>query len=153
MRRKTVVASFIFQALLICVSAALIESRFVPGNAGDLLPDDFIVLLPLALLAMQSAGQIVMSRILGFGEVTTVVLTSAYCDLAFDPEITAPLKENSKRNRRIGSIVMLFLGAVAGGFLTANNDLSLALWVAAAIKVAIGITWMFWKGNGSVRLE
>jgi len=40
-----------------------------------------ITLLPLALLAFQFGGQIVTSRVLGFNEVPTNVLTSLYCDL------------------------------------------------------------------------
>lgn len=154
MRRRTVVISFMLQATLIYISAALIESGVVPEDAGSLLPDNFIVSLPLALLALQSAGQLVMSRVLGFGELTSVVLTSAYCDLVFDPEVlTAPLKENSKRNRRIGAVVFLLLGAIAGGYLTQDGDISLALWISASIKVAIGIAWMFWKGTGNIQLE
>ncbi|GAB7355448.1 hypothetical protein MBLNU459_g5954t1 [Dothideomycetes sp. NU459] len=154
LRRKTVVASFFLQATLIYVSAALIQTGVVPEDAGSLLPDNSIVILPLALMALQSAGQIVMSRLLGYGEVTTVVLTSAYCDLVLDPEVlTAPLKANSKRNRRIASVIMLVIGAIAGGYLTQDGDIALALWIAASIKVAVGITWIFWQGNGSIQLE
>lgn len=112
------------------------------------------MLLPLALLALQSAGQIIMSRILGFGEITTVVLTSAYCDLFFDQEVlSAPLRDNVKRNRRVASVVMLFVGAIAGGFLTRDGDIALALWIAGAMKVAIGVVWLFWRGKGGIRLE
>jgi len=155
LRRSTVVLSFLFQAILTLTSAALVQARVVPNNAGDLLPDNLIVLLPLALLALQSAGQIIVSRILGYGEVTSVVLTSAYCDLLFDQKVlTAPLRENVKRNRRVASMVMMLTGAIAGGFLTRDDNIASALWIAGVIKVLIAITWMFWKGKeGSVRLE
>ncbi|KAL1305249.1 hypothetical protein AAFC00_002164 [Neodothiora populina] len=155
MKRYTVVLSFVFQALLTFIPAALVQSGFVPQDAGDAIPDDWIVLLPLALLAWQSAGQIVMSRILGVGEITTVVLTSAYCDLFFDDKVlSAPLTENVKRNRRVASVVLLLLGAVAGGFLTRRGDIALALWVAGAIKVLIAAVWMGWRGKAEgIRLE
>ncbi len=44
----------------------MVVTGFVPKDAGDKLPHDFIVLLPLSLLSFQSAGQIVMSRFLGY---------------------------------------------------------------------------------------
>lgn len=60
------VTSCIFQALLCFVAVAMVVTGFVPKDAGDRLPHDFIVLLPLSLLSFQSAGQIVMSRFLGY---------------------------------------------------------------------------------------
>jgi len=154
LRRRTVVLSFALQALLTFVSAALVTASVVPGDAGFLLPKNFIVLVPLALLSVQSAGQMVVSRFLGYGEVTSVVLTSAYCDLAFDCEVlTALPTENPKRNRRVASAVMLIVGAIAGGFLTENGDIASALWLAGGLKVAIAVTWMFWKSKGAIRLE
>lgn len=155
MKRVTLVGCFLSQAILTFVAAGLVESGTVPSDAGDLLPDDFIVVLPIALLALQSAGQIVVSRVLGVGEVTTVVLTSAYCDLFFDQEVlTAPLTENVKRNRRVASVLMLAAGAVAGGFLTRGGDIALALWVAGGIKLAVSAVWLGWrKEDKGVRLE
>jgi len=154
LRRRTVVLSFALQALLTFVSAALVTASIVPSDAGFLLPSNFIVLVPLALLSVQAAGQMVVSRFLGYGEVTSVVLTSAYCDLAFDREVlTAPPAENPKRNRRVASAVMLIVGAIAGGFLTENGDIASALWLAGGLKVVIAVTWMFWKSKGAIRLE
>lgn len=154
LRRSTVVFTWMLQATLIYISAALVTTNIVPNNAGDLLPDSFIVLIPLSLLSIQSAGQIVMSRVLGYGEVTTVVLTSAYCDLAFDDKVlTASPTRNSKRNRRVGSVVALILGAILGGYLTQDEDTSIVLWIAGSLKVAIAVLWAFWKSKGPVRLE
>lgn len=148
------VYSWLIQAVLIYICAALEDTGIVPNDAGDNLPNSFIVLLPLSLLSIQSAGQMAMSRILGYGEVTSVVLTSAYFDLVFDNEVfTAAPARNVKRNRRIGSMVMVVLGAIAGGFLTQDEDISKVLWFAGSLKVAIAILWVFWKSKGSVRLE
>lgn len=154
LRRGTVVGSWLLQALLTYISATLVTTNVVPIDAGSLLPENFIVLLPLSLLSIQSAGQIIMSRVLGYGEITTVVLTSAYCDLAFDEKVlTAAPTRNVKRNRRLGSMAMVALGAIAGGFLTKDEDLAIVLWIAGSIKVAIAILWIFWKSKGSVHLE
>lgn len=154
-KRSTITLAFLLQATLTFISALLVQLAIVPENAGDILPENFIVLLPLSLLAFQSSGQIILSRILGYGEVTTVVITTAYCDMFFDPAlVSAPLKENSKRNRRAGSVVFLLGGAVAGGFLTQEGDIGLALWVAGGIKVVIAGIWMGWRGKEQgVRLE
>ncbi|KAF1345578.1 hypothetical protein BDV97DRAFT_338631 [Delphinella strobiligena] len=154
-KRSTITLSFLLQALLTFIAATLVYTNVVPQNAGVMLPENFIVLLPLSLLAFQSAGQIILSRILGFGEVTTVVLTTAYCDMFFDPRlVSAGLKENETRNRRAASVVVLAAGAVAGGFLTRGGDIGVALWVAGGIKVAVAGVWMAWRGKeGEVRLE
>jgi hypothetical protein len=153
-RRSTVLVSSVIQAMLTYASAALGTSGLVSKTAGDQLPRNFIVLLPLALLSMQSAGQCVLSRILGYTEIPTVVLTSAYCDLVMDDKLfNATLHENSKRNRRVASMVLLLLGSVTGGYLTLEGDINLALWLSGTIKVIIAITWLFWRSTGSIRLE
>lgn len=148
------VLSFIFQATPRPVAALFVVSGVVPANAGTQIPRTFIVLLPLSLLSFQSAGQIVISRMLAYNELPTVVLTSTYCDLMFDPLLfTAPLRQNSKRNRRFVSSVALLLGAVVSGFLTKGGDVANPLWIAGAIKVALAVVWLFWCGKGTIRLE
>lgn len=147
------VYTWLIQGVLIYICAALEDTGVVPNNAGDVLPDSFVVLLPLSLLSMQSAGQMAMSRILGYGEVTSVVLTSSYFDFAFDDKVFTGPTRNVKRNRRVGSMLMVLLGAIAGGFLTQDEDISKVLWFAGSLKVAIAVLWMFWKSKGSVRLD
>lgn len=66
LKRSTMVASMLSQVVLCLAAFAMVVTGFVPKDAGDRLPKDFIVLLPLSLLSFQSAGQIVMSRFLGF---------------------------------------------------------------------------------------
>jgi uncharacterized membrane protein YoaK (UPF0700 family) len=145
--------SWLIQAALIYICAILENTGVVPNNAGDVLPDSFIVLLPLCLLSIQSAGQMAMSRILPYPEVTSVVLTSSYFDFAFDDKLFAGPTQNVKRNRRFASMIMVVLGAIAGGFLTQDEDISKVLWLAGTLKIAIAVVWMFWKSKGSVRLE
>jgi hypothetical protein len=153
LRRSTFVCSWLIQALFIYICAGLEFANVVPNDAGDVLPDSFIVLLPLALLSFQSAGQMVISRVLGYAEVTSVVLTSAYFDLGFDEKLMAGPTKNVKRNRRVASMIMVLVGAIAGGFLTQDEDISKVLWLAGSLKVAIALVWVFWKSKGSVRLE
>ena len=153
LRRSTAVLSYVIQAILTFVSAALVLTDVVPNDAGFLLPENFIVLLPLSLLSLAAAGQIVMSRFLGYGEITTVVLTSAYCDFAFDEKLFATPTGNSKRNRRAASMITTVGGAIVGGFLTKNEDIAPALWLGGALKVVIAMIWMFWKSKGAIRLE
>lgn len=66
LKRSTMVSSCIFQAVFCFAAVVMVVTGFVPKDAGDRLPHDFIVLLPLSLLSFQSAGQIVMSRFLGY---------------------------------------------------------------------------------------
>jgi len=155
LRRSTVMVSISLQAVLIFSAALLSTLHIVPRDAGDLIPDNFIVLLPLTLLSIQSGGQCVLSRLLGYIEIPTVVLTSAYCDLVMDEKVfTAALTENSQRNRRIGSVLMMVGGAVVGGMLTKGEDIGTALWTVGAIKVGMAAVWLLWRPKGGrVRLE
>jgi len=110
--------------------------------------DSALSLIPLALLAFQFGGQIVMSRVLGINEVPTNVLTSLYCDLFSDPLLLAPLSKNLKRNRRIASILLLVAGGVVGGWLQRSSaGMSTALWLAGGIKFVIGFGWVFWRSR------
>lgn len=154
LRRGTLFGSFAAQSLLCFIPAILEQTEVVPDDAGFIIPDNLIVLLPLSMLAFQAGGQTVMSRVLGFNEIPTVVLTSTYCDLAFDPQLlTAAPAENVKRNRRVVAVIMMFLGATAGGFLTKGGNLANTLWISGALKGFLALVWMFWSGKGAVRLE
>lgn len=114
---------------------------------GD-LTNNALSLIPLAMLAFQFGGQIVMSRVLGVNEVPTNVLTSLYCDLLSDPLLIAPLSKNPKRNRRIASIFLLVGGGVAGGWIQRSSaGMSAALWLAGGIKFVIGVVWIFWRSK------
>ena len=87
------------------------------------------------------------SRALKYNGITSVVLTTSYCDLFADPGLfTKSLSENPERNRRAIAPIMLLAGAVAGG-LFANSRFGLegSYWTAAGIKFLIVITWAFWK--------
>lgn len=157
LHRGTLAGSFFIQSIFIFVAAALVQGGVVPQPHGLEIEDGstvyFIELLPLAFLAFQSGGQIVTSRLLGFNEVPTTVLTSVYCDLASDPKLMAPLKINVKRNRRIGAIVTFLIGGIAGGWLSRSSaGMSTALWIAGAIKTTIAIGWSQWKSKSTIEV-
>lgn len=146
--RGTLSASFFIQAIFIVIAAALVQSKVVPSTNDGI---NLLELLPLGFLAFQSGGQIVTSRILGFNEVPTTVLTSVYCDLASDPKFL--IKDNVKRNRRIFAVVFILVGGIAGGFIsTTSAGLAAALWTAAAIKLIISIGWSLWRPKPAIQL-
>lgn len=147
-------SSFLLQTVLMIVTTALISSGVVskektarPGNDGDRGTFEWIELCPIALLAFQSAGQVVASRVLKYNAMPTVVLTSLYCDLMSDPHLlTAGLFEDPDRNRRFISAVMLFVGATVGGALTKSSvGFDGALWIATAVKGLMVLAWLLWR--------
>lgn len=124
-------SSFAIQTVLMLITSALISSGIAadgpqhnrdPEIAGNRGYFDWVELCPIALLAFQSAGQIVASRVLKYNSMPTLVLTSLYCDLFSDPNLlTAGLFEDPDRNRRAASATTLFVGAVVGGALSKSS--------------------------------
>lgn len=148
------------QSLFILISAALAQSGAVPAFSLKSLGTERIetlrveletnalTLAPLALMAFQFGGQIVTSRVLGFNEVPTNVLTSLYCDLLSDPLLWAPLGGNVKRNRRVTAVILMVVGGILGAWLQRSNaGMPAALWIAGAVKMVIAGAWLGWKGK------
>lgn len=100
----------------------------------------------LALLAFQSAGQAVASRALQYSGLTSVVLTSNYCDLFSDPNLFKPgLRDNPDRNRRTAAPLLLLGGALVGGaFAHTSVGLLGALWTAVGLKAVVVVAWAVW---------
>lgn len=159
-RKLVLFATTFLQALMIIVPAALGQSEVVPGFGGSRLAtaaktaeeearaNAAIVLLPIGLLAFQFGGQIVMSRVLGFSEIPTNVLTSLYCDLLSDPKLFTAVGANGKRNRRISAAVLTLIGGIVGGWLQRSaGGMSAALWVSAFIKLCIAVSWLVWPSS------
>jgi hypothetical protein len=150
--RGTLGTSFFLQSCCIIVAAALVQARFVPEPVGQMIPGlNFRELIPLGFLAFQSGGQMVASRQLGFNEVPTTVLTSVYCDLSSDPKILR--KDNIKRNRRVGAAVCIVLGGITGGFVSKSRaGMSTSLWIGAAVKMAIALSWSLWTPASPLKI-
>ncbi|RHZ51951.1 hypothetical protein CDV55_103753 [Aspergillus turcosus] len=151
-RRGTLFVSFMVQTILIVIAVALIEGNLIPHTQTDAALTGgrlFLELIPIALLAFQSAGTITSSRALGYNEIPAVVLTSVYFDVASDPKLAVGPSANVKRNRRVGGVVMLLVGAIVGGWLSrSSGGMQSALWMAAGFKFVIGLGWLFWKAEG-----
>ncbi|CEJ61958.1 Putative DUF1275 domain protein [Penicillium brasilianum] len=147
-RRGSLMLSFLIQACIIVITAALVQGGVVSSAVDD---DDISNPItrwdqevPIVLLSLQSAGQIVASRALGFNEIPTVVITSLLCDLMSDPKLF--LLRNEKRNRRTIAFILTLVGAVVGGWVTkATGDIAPILWVAAGIKFIVAGAWGMWR--------
>ena len=137
--------SFGIQTVFIVAAACIVT--WGPRGAG---PDDtpWYVIVPIALVAFQSCGQAVASRALKFNALTSVVLTSIYCDLFSDAELFESIFVNAERNRRVAAPVLLLIGAIIGG-LIAKSELgtSGALWIAAALKIIVMFGWAAWPAE------
>lgn len=137
--------SFAAQTLFI-VAAALIVTLTTPSEDKDHV--GWTVLAPLALVAFQSCGQAVTSRALKYNALTSVVLTSIYCDLFSDQDLFA--FQNVERNRRAAAPTLLLIGAVLGGIFSHSSlGIAGALWTAAILKAIMVITWFFWPAEPS----
>lgn len=139
--RWVLVSSYLLQLILI-IAAALIVT--FGGDTSNQL--HWQVIVPVAAVAFQASGQAITSRVLQYGGLTSVVLTSNYCDLFSDPKLFAA--SNVERNRRIAAPVLLLLGAVFGG-LFAHSPVGMAgaLWAAVVLKAVVVLAWLFWKAD------
>lgn len=168
-RRWVLVTNFFIQALLVGIVAIIATTNVVPNhpphvvlsNGNGLLtftlPSDFPEsdFAPIALLAFQSAGQIVASRVLKYNAMPTVVLTSLYCDLMSDAQLfTAPLPENADRNRRFLGAMLLLIGAISGAYLTKSSAGFMGgLWIGCFLKLCMGVAWLLWKEKKTAAKE
>lgn len=132
------------QTVLIVIAASILT--FGPQSSNPKEQVGWPELVPIALIAFQSCGQAVTSRALKYNALTSVVLTSIYCDLFSDAKLLAA--DNAERNRRVGAPLLLLIGAVLGGFLAHSSVGSAgALWVAAALKLFAVVAWFLWPAE------
>lgn len=145
-KRWVLIASYAFQTAMIALAASIVTFGHYAAD-GNL---HWQVLVPLAAVAFQSSGQAVTSRALKYNGLTSVVLTSNYCDLFSDPDLFKPTLSHAERNRRITAPLLLLLGACLGG-LYAHSSIGLAgaLWTAAVMKAFAVVAWVFWKAEAA----
>ncbi|TGJ81061.1 hypothetical protein E0Z10_g7708 [Xylaria hypoxylon] len=140
-RRWVLCASFTLQIALIIVAAFIFT--YGPRSSDPREAIGWPELVPIALIAFQSCGQAVASRALKHPALTSVVLTSIYCDLFSDYNLLAA--QNIERNRRVAAPLLLVGGAIAGGFLAHSSVGCVgALWIAAALKFVMVVAWLVW---------
>jgi len=144
-KRWVLVSSHTLQLLLIIIAALMVTLG--PATSKE-TPFNFFIGAPIALIAFQAAGQAVTSRVLQYNGLTSVVLTSIYCDLFSDPGLGAGLGANPERNRRAAAPVLLLFGAVLGG-VWAHSGVGLAgaLWTAVALKTLVVCAWVMWAAD------
>jgi uncharacterized membrane protein YoaK (UPF0700 family) len=148
-KRWVLMSSFMLQAVFIFIAAALVQGGVVsdmPDQGNVLAPFLWTSLAPLALCAFQAAGQFAASRVLGFAELPTNVLTSLYSDLMGDPKLFVRLgrKRNVKRRRRIIGALCLFVGALIGGAMNEHVRMASVLWLGGGLKSCIVVAWAVW---------
>jgi len=147
-RRWVLISSTIIQLLCVIGAALVVTLAASTDGEGGNHDKHWHVLLPLALVAFQSAGQAVVSRALNYNALTSVVLTSIYCDLFMDAKLFAGLTENPDRNRRVAAPLLLLVGAIMGGaWASTEIGITGALWTAAVLKLAVVATWSFWPAD------
>jgi uncharacterized membrane protein YoaK (UPF0700 family) len=126
-KRWIIASSHLLQVVLISLAAAIVIIDAKTPSNGELR---WQVLVPIALVAFQAAGQAVLSRALKVNALTSVVLTSIYLDLFSDMELFAGINHSVQRNQRATAPIALLIGVIGGG-----------LWA----KSAIGITGALWN--------
>ncbi|KAL4999698.1 hypothetical protein BDV10DRAFT_200562 [Aspergillus recurvatus] len=148
--RGALVLSFMLQMGCVAVAAAIVSFTPQLQDKTDRLGWGNGV--PLALVAFQSAGQAVTSRVVGFNGLTSVVLTSVYCDL-FSYLGGSGRGKRADEWRRLGAVGGLMLGILLGA-VWAKSEVGLmgALWTAVVFKGAIAVAWFCWKGEEGGRL-
>ena len=109
-------------------------------------------LVPIALLSSQSAGQLVASRMLEYPELPGMVVTSVYNDLMSNIEFRGGWFQDKRQSRRVFAICALAFGiTISGLYQNGSADIEEALFVAAGLKVIIGLVWVFWKQQEATR--
>lgn len=142
-RRWVLVSSSSIQLLMIAAAALIITFDKKEPDRNAITWD---VIVPVALIAFQAAGQAVTSRALKFNALTSVVLTSIYCDLFSDANLFAGFTSNVERNQRATAPVALLIGVIGGGFWAKSPfGMAGALWTAVGLKFCIVLSWLLWK--------
>ena len=145
-RRLTLILSFALKTLMLFGAALLVQ--LVPPMPDDPTSVEWRKAVAISLLSFQAAGQIAASRLLGFSEIPTVVLTALVCDLFLDVKLyQRPWRANAKRNRRIGAALGHFFGAMTAGGFAKEVGLAGGLWFSMSLKGSITVAWFVWSGK------
>ncbi len=127
-----------------------------PASLQNLPSANYRDLTAIALLGFQSGGQVCLPRVAGLAELPTNAVSSIYHFFMHDLYSVPKWYKDSQTWKefwinvrvevlRFCAIAGLFLGGIVGGeIFRSSAGLTGALWLAAALKVAISIAWLFW---------
>lgn len=146
------------------VTADVVSNRpFIQGtfSSGSRKSEDrtnYKDLIPIVILSFEAAGQVCLSRVLSLLELPTIVLSALYHDFVADLYGTRQLWRQSssfkdfifnqgrRQEKRLLCIIALFVGGVTGGEMYKSSlKMCGALWLAAFLKCAITISFLFWR--------
>lgn len=125
-------SSIILVGLLVLSTALLWTDAITTRNHS--------YLAAVAILGLGIGIQVVTSRGLGVSEISSNVLTGTFTDLFGDMNLFA--LHNEKRNRRIGAILSMFLGALVGAFAAAYGHPAIPLVISAGIHAGLAVSIM-----------
>lgn len=146
-RRCWLVLCNLIQTCLVSVAAAVqyTYSPFRHGSSGLALDaggtPTASTLWAIGLLGLAAGSQVVQARSFRMTEITTAMATAAWVDLVIDPALLA--LRNRGRNRRIGFLVTLVLGTMAGAFVFRRLGSPPALVISAAGKLLVTVMYLF----------
>lgn len=147
-KRWVMITSVLVQTMFVTAAALIVTFTPSETNPAQSKEVKWHVIVPIALVAFQSAGQAVVSRALKFNALTSVVLTSIYCDLFMDAKLFAGLTENVERNQRTAAPLLLLVGAIMGGAWSRTEiGIGGALWMAVVLKLIVVVIWTIWPAE------
>lgn len=146
LRRITVTMNFFAQACLILVSAGLATGNVAPTDTWRMsstrAEEDIDIIVPIPALAFSFGSQIATSRLLGYNELPTTVLTSTYADLAGDANFFT--WNNVKRNRRLAAAILQLAGAIVGGWIQRSPPGQIVVyWLGGGVKILVALGVFF----------
>ncbi len=140
-RREWLLTTNSLQSLLVLGCALVVF--FIPVATKN-----YWNLFIISALSFASGAQVAMARGLRVPEIPTSMATAAFVDVLVDPLLFH--RHNIPRNRRVGFLILFFLGALVGAFMYRFIGLYVGFLVAACTKFAVGSTFFF---NRSIREE
>ncbi|KAK3310527.1 uncharacterized protein B0T15DRAFT_41132 [Chaetomium strumarium] len=151
-RRLWLVFCNLVQTCLVFAAAGLQYAH--RSSSGQLALDGAqapSTLWAIGLLATAAGSQVVQSRSLRMTEISTAMATAAWVDLMIDRDLFA-LRNNRPRNRRVGFLLSLVLGTLAGAFIFRRVGSPAALVVSGAGKLLVTVMYLF-AGADRPKLE
>jgi len=139
-KRWWLLAEFIFESLLVYMSAILLYTHAVRLSQNTNL-------VILFFLSWVFGSQGVATKALGVpGIAMPAVVTGAMNDLLGDPDLFVPVMKNKIRNQRASFVLVFFCGGITGGLVLKYVDAPLVLVLTASMKLLGAVCFLFVPG-------